>query len=90
MFEVSFTAQFKKDIKRAKKRGKDLAKFEKVLGLLVAGQEIPPVYRDHALTGNWVGYRELHLEPDWLLIYYVEDDVLVLTLARTGSHSDLF
>ena len=51
---------------------------------------MPPVNRDHELSGNWVGYRECHIQPDWLLIYYIENDVLVLTLARTGTHSDLF
>lgn len=69
--------------------GKTSLSLRKVLGLLVADQAIPVVYRDHTLTGSWVGYRELHLEPNWLLVYYIEDDVLALTLARTGNHSDL-
>ena len=57
---------------------------------LANGETLPPENRDHELTGNWVGHRECHIQPDWLLIYRIEDDVLVLTLARTGTHSDLF
>lgn len=64
--------------------------LERVVELLAAGETLPEKNKDHALTGNWVGHRECHILPDWLLVYRVEDDVLVLTLTRTGSHSDLF
>lgn len=90
MYKVIFTSQFKKDVKKARKRGADLRKFEEVLEILVSGSSLEAKYRDHALSGNWVGFRELHIAPDWLLIYYIEDDILVLTLSRMGSHSDLF
>lgn len=90
MYEISYTGQFKKDYKKAKKRGLPLNKLQRVIEILQSGEQLPPSFRDHALTGNWTGHRECHLEPDWLLIYYVQDDVLVLTMSRTGSHSDLF
>ena len=64
--------------------------LENIIALLAMGEPLPAKNKDHALTGNWVGHRECHILPDWLLIYRVEDDVLVLTLARTGTHSDLF
>ena len=79
---VKFTTQFRKDYKLAMKRGLRIALLEEVVERLAMG--------DHALTGDWVGHRECHIQPDWLLIYRMEGDVLVLTLARTGSHSDLF
>ena len=72
------------------KRGLDDAKFSDILEILIEGALIPEQYRDHSLSGRWVNHRELHIEPDWLLIYYREESVLVLTLVRTGSHSDLF
>lgn len=70
------------------KRGKDLGKLRELLGLLITGNELPASYKDHPLKGDWKGYRDAHIEPDWLLIYRVADDEL--QLARTGSHSDLF
>lgn len=82
------TNQFKKDLKRQIKRGKDLGKLKEVVGWLVEGEPLPLNNRDHALTGNWMGWRDLHLEPDWLLIYKRLPDQLIL--GRTGSHSDLF
>jgi len=82
------TNQFKKDLKRQIKRGKDLGKLKEVVGWLVEGEPLPLNKRDHALTGNWMGWRDLHLEPDWLLIYKRLPDELIL--GRTGSHSDLF
>ena len=89
-YQIRATSAFKKSYKRMKKRGLDLTKLETVVDLLAGGHTLPEKYRDHALTGNWVGHRECHLEPDWLLIYYTHDDLLVLTLAETGSHADLF
>ena len=87
---VKFTAQFRKDYKLAMKRGLRIALLEEVVECLAMGEPLPEKNRDHALTGDWVGHRECHIQPDWLLIYRMEDDVLVLTLARTGTHSDLF
>ena len=84
------TSQFKRDFKLAMKRGLRLELLEEVVAALAMGEPLPDRNRDHALTGSWSGYRECHILPDWLLIYRIVDEVLVLTLARTGSHSDLF
>ena len=89
-YTVKPTTQFKKDYKRAMKRGLKIELLEKVVGLLAMSEALPEKNRDHELSGNWVGHRECHIQPDWLLVYRIEDDVLVLTLARTGTHSDLF
>ena len=88
-YTVKFTSQFKKDYKLAIKRGLKIDLLDNVVRNLAAGEELPEKNKDHALTGNWLGHRECHILPDWLLIYRIEDDVLVLTLARTGTHSDL-
>lgn len=72
------------------KRGKDISKLEKVIDILSSGGIFPEKYLDHALSGNYSGYRECHIEPDWLLIYKIENATLTLILFRTGSHSDLF
>ena len=85
---ITQTGQFRKDAKRQKKRGKDLRKIQVVVNHLVARKDLPDNYRDHQLAGNWVGWRDCHLEPDWLLIYKILDDKIIL--GRTGSHSDLF
>ena len=89
-YTVKFTAQFKKDFKLTMKRGLKIELLEEVIAVLAMGEVLPEKYKDHALTGNWVGHRECHVLPDWLLIYRIEDEVLVLTLTRTGTHSDLF
>lgn len=89
-YVVKFTTQFRKDYKLAMKRGLKIELLERVIMLWAAGETLPEKNKDHALTGNWVGHRECHILPDWLLVYRVEDDVLVLTLTRTGTHSDLF
>lgn len=89
-YTVKMTTQFKKDYKRCKKRGLPIARLKEVIGILAMGELLPAKNLDHALSGNWSGHRECHIQPDWLLIYRIEDDVLVLTLAHTGSHSDLF
>lgn len=89
-YTVKPTTQFKKDYKRAMKRGLKIELLEKVVELLAMGEALPEKNRDHELSGNWAGHRECHIQPDWLLVYRIEDDVLVLTLARTGTHSDLF
>ena len=87
---VKPTSQFKKDYKLAMKRHLDISLLEEVVSQLALGKALPDKNRDHALTGDWIGHRECHILPDWRLIYRIEDNVLVLTLARTGSHSDLF
>ncbi|MBM6939485.1 type II toxin-antitoxin system YafQ family toxin [Pseudoflavonifractor phocaeensis] len=89
-YTVKPTTQFKKDYKRAMKRGLKIELLEKVVELLAMGEALPEKNRDHELSGNWGGHCECHIQPDWLLVYRIEDDVLVLTLARTGIHSDLF
>ena len=87
---VKATTQFKKDFKLAMKRGLKIELLEEVIAALAMGETLPEKHKDHALTGNWVGHRECHVLPYWLLIYRIEDNVIVLTLARTGTHSDLF
>ncbi|MDJ0450575.1 type II toxin-antitoxin system YafQ family toxin [Methylocystis sp. JR02] len=82
------SGRFKKDVKLAERRGKDLDKLKAVLLLLLEGAALSPDYRDHPLKGEWKGFRDLHIEPDWLLIYRIEGEEL--QLARTGSHADLF
>lgn len=89
-YTVKYTTQFKKDFKTATKRGLKIELLEEVIAALAMGEMLPEKYRDHALTGSWVGHRECHVLPDWLLVYRIEDEVLVLTLTRTGTHSDLF
>lgn len=89
-YEVKFTTQFKKDIKRAKKQGKNLDKLFEVVELLANEIELDKKYKVHNLSGNYKGLKECHIEPDWLLIYEVIDTVLVLSLVRNGSHSELF
>lgn len=89
-YRVKSTTQFKKDYKLAVKHGLKIELLEDVIAALAMGEPLPEKNKDHALTGNWVGHRECHVLPDWLLVYRIEDDVLVLTLARTGTHSDLF
>ena len=89
-YEVKFTSQFKKDLKLAKKQGKNLEKMYSVIEKLANGEALEAKFRDHDLTGNYKGCRECHIEPDWLLIYEIIGDVLVLMLYRLGSHSELF
>ena len=89
-YEVDRTNVFKRDYKRAKKRGLDLQKLKDVVTKLANGETLPTANKDHALTGNWIHHRECHIAPDWLLIYQIHENVLVLELTRTGTHSDLF
>lgn len=89
-YELQFTSQFKKDLKLAKKQNKDLGKLFEVIDILANGETLDAKYKDHSLTGNYRGTRECHVEPDWLLIYEIRGDVLVLMLYRLGSHSELF
>lgn len=88
--DIVWTSQFKKDYKLLMKRSMNISLLDDVIRVLSRGDVLPDKYRDHLLTGNWGGYRECHIAPDWLLIYRIDNDVLVLTLLRTGTHSDLF
>ena len=90
MLTLKVTSQFKKDYKLAKKRGYNMELLESVLQMLLQGENLPIKYRDHALIGNYIGFRECHIQPDWLLIYTINNNELILTAARTGTHSDLF
>ncbi len=85
---IVYTSQFKRDYKRIKKQRKDLRKLEAVIERLITAKPLASKYQDHPLTGQWHGYRDCHLEPDWLLIYKITTNKLIL--ARTGSHSELF
>lgn len=89
-YKIKFTSRFKKDIKLAKKQGKDLDKLFEVIEKIANDESLDESYRDHSLLGNYKGTRECHIDPDFLLIYEKFDDILVLSLIRTGSHSDLF
>lgn len=89
-YTVKTTTQFKRDYKLAMKCGLKLGLLEEIITSLAMGKPLPTKNKDHALTGNWIGHRKCHILPDWLLVYRIEDDVLVLTLTRTGTHSDLF
>ena len=85
---INYTSQFKRDYKRIKKQNKDLSKLRTVIETLVTGNDLEPKYKDHPLIGEWKGYRDCHIEPDWILIYKRTPEIL--TLQRTGSHSELF
>lgn len=90
MYQVKFTTAYKKSYKLMKKRGLDLSLLDEVVDLLRQGKRLDEKYRDHGLSGNFVGFRECHIKPNWLLVYLIENDVLTLTLVDTGSHSDIF
>ena len=87
---VKPTTQFRIDYKLAMKRGLKISLLEDIVSLLALGEPLPDKNKDHSLSGDWVGHRECHIQPDWLLVYRVEENVLVLTLVRTGTHADLF
>ena len=89
-YKLRMTSTFRKDYKRMQKRGLDMTRLDEVIALLASGANLDEKYHDHALSGNFAGHRECHIDPDWLLVYYTLDNILVLTLARTGTHSDLF
>ena len=84
----AYTRQFEKDIKRMRRRGKNLEKLKLIVGCLVAEEPLDPLHREHKLVGNWQGRRECHVESDWLLIYKVEERRIIFE--RTGTHADLF
>ena len=89
-YDLVLSTRFKKSLKLAQKRGLYISLLESVVEDLLNGFPLNEKYRDHALKGNWNGFRECHIQPDWLLIYLIEDDILTLTLVDTGTHSDLF
>lgn len=90
MMQIKYSSAFKGDLKAAKKSGKNLKLLAQVIEDLANGKSLDEKHRDHALKSNWKGYRECHIEPDWLLIYKIYNQQLILTAVRTGSHSKLF
>ena len=90
MYNIRPTSKFQKDLKRAKRRGYDIALLTSIIKMLAAGEPLPAKNKDHELSGDYVGCRECHITPDWLLIYEVDREDLILYLTRTGTHSDLF
>ena len=90
MYQIEMSSRFKKDYKLAKKRGYNMELLKDVVNLLARGEQLPEKYLDHPLSGDYRGTRECHIAPDWLLIYRIEKELLVLGLTRTGTHSDLF
>jgi len=88
MLKPRQSSQFKRDVRKAEKQGKDMRKLRRLLALLIDELPLPEQYQDHALKGQWVSYRDAHIEPDWVLIYRAFNDELLL--ARTGTHADLF
>ena len=90
MLEIVPSNQFKKDLKLAKKRGLKIDRLRNVINILAQQQKLADSFRDHSLTGEYRGFRECHIEPDWLLVYRIDGDALELFLFRTGTHSDLF
>lgn len=90
MLNIVSSTKFKKDLKRTAKRGYNIDLLEEVVTMLANEEELPAKYHGHQLTGSYEGFRECHIQPDWLLIYRVDGEDLMLFLSRTGSHSDLF
>ena len=90
MYEIKTTTRFEKDLKLIKKRAYKTKLLKEVIDILSKGEKLEEKYKDHYLQGNYSGFKECHIKPDWLLVYKIEDNVLVLTLSRTGTHSDLF
>lgn len=89
-YVIEVSAKFKKDYKLAKKRGYDIRLLQEVIDLLADGKVLSEKHLDHALSGNYAGCRECHIPPDWLLVYRIEKELLILALTRTGTHGDLF
>ena len=90
MYDIVFTSKMKKDVKLMKKRNKNLNLLVDILDKLAHGEVLPPKNKHHQLSGSWQGFRECHIEPDWLLIYRIDNSELILFATSTGSHSDLF
>ena len=89
-YKLVLSSSFKKDYKLIKKQGKDISLLDEIVPVLLSGKKLLEKYKDHELKSDWKGFRELHIQPDWLLIYTKNETELILTLTRTGSHSDLF
>ena len=89
VYKLVFSNSFKKDYKLIKKQGKDISLLDKIIPILLSGEKLPRKYKDHQLKGNLSKFRELHIQPNWLLIYTKNDTELILTLSRTGSHTEL-
>ena len=89
-YSLVLSSRFKKSLKFARKRGLNITLLEELVEKLLHGIPLEKKYRDHDLAGNYKGFRECHIQPDWLLIYLIEDDILTLTLVDTGTHADLF
>lgn len=87
-YALDLTSVFKKDLKRAKKRGCDMALLNEIIEKLRCGEPLPEKNKDHSLSGNWIGHRECHITPDWLLVYRICENTLILSLIRTVTHSD--
>ena len=89
-YNINYTSTMKKDLKRAEKRGYNMKEIAEIIFKLANEEPLEERYHDHNLEGNWAGHRELHIRPDWILIYQKKDNLLILELSRTGTHSDLF
>ena len=90
MYRIVYASRMKRDMKRVRKRGKDLSKLVNVLSILSSGQPLPTLFHDHQLSGELRDFRECHIEPDWLLMYRIQEDRLILTATAAGTHADLF
>jgi len=90
MRQPVYSGQFQRDVKRSRKRGKDMNKLKTVVQCLISGESLSPKYRDHSLGGGWAHHRECHIEPDWLLIYRLFGEASEIRFERTGTHADLF
>lgn len=88
--DIVWTTRFKRDYKLAIKRNSDIALLDDIIRALSRGEKLPEKNKDHELSGNWIGHRECHIQPDWLLVYRIDNDILALILTRTGTHSDIF
>jgi len=89
MYEVKPSSRFKKDLKVIARRGYNIKLIEDVIIELAKGKKLSSKYKDHAMSGNWIGFRNCHITPDWVLLYKIEKNSLILVLSRTGTHSDL-
>lgn len=90
MLKINYHTSFKRDYKKLVKRGYDLSLLDKAIEILANEGQLPSEYQAHNLSGNYSGFKECHIRPDWLLIYSIDNDILTLSLSRTGTHSDLF
>ncbi len=90
MYEIRWSARFRRDVKRCKRQHKNMQLFKDIDALLISGKPLPQKNKDHFLSGNWGGHRECHISPDWLLIYKVNEEEELIEYVRTGSHSELF